>query len=141
MDYIEDYTDSSADYQIETEIINAVENYKVGDSATPYKVLIIPQNGIGLCTSLDGEEIATIVDDEIIELAENNKGVFGYITDVDYDDDGKFKYNVWFRIKVSRSIPSLSLEQDSDTLGNVETKQDSETDEKKELSTPPSISD
>jgi len=107
MDYIEDYTDSSADYQIETEIINAVENYKVGDSVAPYKVLIIPQNGIGLCTTLDGDEIATIVDDDIIELAENNKGVFGYIIDVDYDDDGEFKYNVWFRIRVSKSIPRL----------------------------------
>lgn len=107
MDYIEDYTDSSADYQIETEIINAVENYKVGDSAAPYKVLIIPQNGIGLCTTLDGDEIATIVDDDIIELAENNKRVFGYIIDVDYDDDGEFKYNVWFRIRVSKSIPKL----------------------------------
>jgi hypothetical protein len=107
MDYIEEYTSSQADYSVETKIIDAVENYKVGDSATPYKVLIIPQNGIGICTTLDGEEIATIVDDEIIELAEKKKGVFGYITDVDYADDGEYKYHVWFTIRVSKSIPRL----------------------------------
>lgn len=110
MDYIEDYTDSSADPQVEEKIIEAVE-----DSETPYKVLIIPKNGIGICTTLEGEEIATIVDDEIIELAEQNKGVFAHITNVDYDDDGEYKYNVWYTIRVSRSIPSLTLEQKQET--------------------------
>ncbi len=107
MDYIEDYTDSSADSQVEEEIIEAVEN-----SETPYKVLIIPKNGVGICTTLEGEEIATIVDDEIIELAEQNKGVFAHITNVDYEDDGEYKYNVWYTIRVSRSIPRITLEQE-----------------------------
>lgn len=107
MDYIKEYTNSEADYSVETKIIDAVENYKAGDSAMPYKVLIIPKNAIGICTTLDGEEIATIIDDEIIELAEKNEGVFGYITDVDYDDDGEYNDNVWFTIRVSRSIPRL----------------------------------
>ena len=119
MDYIEDYTDSSADPQVEEKIIEAVE-----DSETPYKVLIIPKNGIGICTTLEGEEIATIVDDEIIELAEQNKGVFAHITNVDYDDDGEYKYNVWYRIRVSRSIPRLTLDQETDKLDSTESEPD-----------------
>ena len=103
MDYIEEYSSSQADHDVEERIIDAVKKYMSGDSATPYKVLIIPEYGIGTCTTLDGEDVAIIVDDEIIELAEKNKGVFGYITKVDYDDDG----DAWFTIKVSKSIPRL----------------------------------
>ena len=103
MDYIEEYTSCQADSDVETRIVDAVKNYMSGDSATPYKVLIITQYGIGTCTTLDGEEIAMIYNDEIIELAEKNKGVFGYITKVDYDDDG----DAWFTIRVSKSIPRL----------------------------------
>lgn len=103
MDYIEEYANSVAEHDVETRIINEVKNYMSGDSSTPYKVLIITQYGIGTCTTLDGEEVAMIYDDEIIDLAENNKGVFGYITKFRYDDDG----DAWFTIKVSRSIPRL----------------------------------
>ena len=103
MDYIEEHTSSQADSDIEIRIVDAVKKYMSGDSATPYKVFIITQYGIGTCTTLDGEDIAIIVDDEIIELAEKNKGVFGYITKVDYDHDG----DAWFTIRVSRSIPRL----------------------------------
>lgn len=103
MDYIEEYTCSQADSDVEKRIIDAVKKYMSGDSAMPYKVLVITQYSIGTCTTLDGEDVAIIVDDEIIELAEKNKGVFGYITKVDYDDDG----DAWFTIRVSRSIPRL----------------------------------
>lgn len=103
MDYIEEYTSCQADSDVETRIVDAVKKYMSGDSATPYKVLIVPEYGIGTCTTLDGEDIAIINDDEIIELAEKNKGVFGYITKVDYDNDG----DAWFTIRVSRSIPRL----------------------------------
>ena len=116
MDYIDEYTDSCADPQLEEKIIEAVKG-----TDTPYKVLVIPKDGIGICTTLDGEVIATITDDEIIKLAEQNKGAFGYITDIDYDDDGEFKYNVWFTIRVSRSIPRLTLEQDSESADSTET--------------------
>lgn len=109
MDYIEEYSSSQADHDVETRIIHSVKKYMSGDSATPYKVLIIPEYGIGSCKTLDGEDVAIIVDDEIIELAEENKGVFGYITKVDYDDDG----DAWFTIRVSRSIPRLTMEQNS----------------------------
>ena len=103
MDYIEEYANSVAEHDVETKIVDAVKKYMSGDSATPYKVIIIIQYGIGTCTTLDGEEVAMIYDDEIIELAEKNKGVFGYITKVDYDDDG----DAWFTIRVSKSIPRL----------------------------------
>ena len=106
MDYIEEYCSSQADYDVEAKIVDVVEKYMSGDSAMSYKVLIVPQYGIGACTTLDGEDIAIIVDDEIIELAEKNNGVFGYITKVDYDDDG----DAWFTIRVSRSIPRLTLD-------------------------------
>lgn len=115
MDYIDEYTYSEADPSVETKIIDAVEKYKAGDSATPYKILIIPKKGIGICKTLDKEIIATVCDDEIVDLAEKNKGVFGYIVDVDYEDDGEYKYCVWFTIRVSRSIPRLTMEQDSET--------------------------
>lgn len=107
MDYIEEEVKSTADSLVEGEIKRAVKKYMEGNSATPYKVLIIPKYGMGTCTTLDGEEIATLLDDEIIELAEKNKGVFGYITSVDYDEDGGYDYGVWFTIRVSRSIPRL----------------------------------
>jgi hypothetical protein len=103
MDYIEEYCSSQADYDVEAKIIKVVEKYMSGDSSMLYKVVIVPQYGIGACTTLDGENIAIIVNDEIIELAEKNNGVFGYITKVDYDDDG----DAWFTIRVSRSIPRL----------------------------------
>ncbi len=138
MDYIDEYTNSQADYDVEKGIIDAVKKYISGDSATPYKVLIISQYGVGTCTTLNGEEIAIIVDDEIIELAEKNKGVFGYITKVDYDDDG----DVWFNIRVSRSIPRLTLERDSETSDSANTKKDSSTtDKQNNHSTPTSISE
>lgn len=114
MDYIEEYCSSQANHDVEARIIDAVEKYMSGDSATSYKVVIIPQYGIGSCTTLDGEDIAIIVNNEIIELAEKNKGVFGYITKVDYDDDG----DAWFTIRVSRSIPRLTLESLADSLEN-----------------------
>lgn len=110
MDYIEEEVKSTADSVVEGGIKRAVKKYMEGNSATPYKVLIIPKYGMGTCTTLDGEEIATLLDDEIIELAEKNKGVFGYITSVDYDEDGGYDYGVWFTIRVSRSIPRLTLE-------------------------------
>ena len=106
MDYIEEYCSSQADYDVEAKIIDAVEKYMSGDSAVSYKVVIVSQYGIADCKTLDGEDVAIIVDDEIIELAEKNNGVFGYITKVDYDDDG----DAWFTIRVSRSIPRLTLE-------------------------------
>ena len=109
MDYIEEYTSSQADHSVEKRIIDAVNNYISGDSATPYKVIIVPEYGIGTCTTLDGEDVAMIVDGEIIDLAKKNKGVFGYITNYEYDDDG----DAWFTIRVSRSIPRLTIEQDS----------------------------
>ena len=138
MDYIEEYANSAAEHNVETRIIDAVKNYMSGDSATPYKVLIITQYGIGTCTTLDGEEIAMIYNDEIIELAEKNKGVFGYITKFRYDDDG----DAWFTIRVSRSIPRLSVEKDSETSGNAEAMQGSSvTDEQENLSTRRSISE
>ena len=138
MDYIEEYTSSQADYSVEKIIIDAVKNYMSGDSAMPYKVIIVPQYGVGVCTTLDGEDVAMIVDDEIIELAEKNKGVFGYITNYEYDDDG----DAWFTIKVSRSIPRLSMEKDSETSENAEATQGSSvTDEQDHLSTRSSISE
>ena len=106
MDYIEEYCSSQADYDVEEKIIDAVEKYMLGNSAMSYKVVIVYQYGIAECKTLDGEDVAIIFDDEIIELAEKNKGVFGYITKVDYDDDG----DAWFTIRVSRSIPRLTLE-------------------------------
>lgn len=109
MDYIEEYTSSQADHSVEKRIIDAVKNYITGDSATPYKVIIVPEYGVGTCTTLDGEDVAMIVDGEIIDLAKKNKGVFGYITNYEYDDDG----DAWFTIRVSRSIPRLTIEQDS----------------------------
>ena len=138
MDYIEEYVNSVAEHNVETRIIDAVKNYMSGDSATPYKVLIITQYGIGTCTTLDGEEIAMIYNDEIIELAEKNKGVFGYITKFRYDDDG----DAWFTIRVSRSIPRLSGEKESETSENAEATQGSSvTDEQDNLSARPSISE
>lgn len=138
MDYIEEYTNSQADHDVETRIVEAVKNYMSGDSAMPYKVLVIHEYGIGTCTTLDGEDIAIINNDEIIKLAEKNKGVFGYITKVDYDDDE----DAWFTIRVSRSIPRLTMEQDSETLENAENLQKSSvTDEQNSISTPHSISE
>lgn len=119
MDFIEEYTDSSADSEVEEIIIKAVEDFKKSKSASPYKIFIIPENGIGACRTIDGDKIATVVDDEIIELAEKNKGVFGYITDVDYDDDDEHKTNVWFTIKVSRSIPRITLDKESELPESV----------------------
>ena len=121
MDYIEIYTSSQSDHDVEIRIIDAVKKYMSGDSAMPYKVVIVPHCGIGTCTTLDGEDVAIIVDDEIIELAEKNKGVFGYITKVDYDDDG----DAWFTIRVSRSIPRLTLEQETDKSDSTEAIPDS----------------
>ena len=138
MDYIEEYVNSVAEHNVETRIVDAVKNYMSGDSTTPYKVLIITQYGIGTCTTLDGEEIAMIYNDEIIELAEKNKGVFGYITKFRYDDDG----DAWFTIRVSRSIPRLSVEKDSGASENAETTQGSSaTDGQDNHSTRPSISE
>ena len=138
MDYIEEYVNSVAEHNVETRIVDAVKNYMSGDSTTPYKVLIITQYGIGTCTTLDGEEIAMIYNDEIIELAEKNKGVFGYITKFRYDDDG----DAWFTIRVSRSIPRLSVEKDSGASENAEATQGSSaTDGQDNHSTRPSISE
>jgi hypothetical protein len=127
-----------AEHNVETRIVDAVKNYMSGDSTTPYKVLIITQYGIGTCTTLDGEEIAMIYNAEIIELAEKNKGVFGYITKFRYDDDG----DAWFTIRVSRSIPRLSVEKDSGASENAEATQGSSaTDGQDNHSTRPSISE
>lgn len=138
MDFIEEYANSVAEHDVETRIIDAVKNYMSGDSATPYKVLIITQYGLGTCTTLDGEEIAMIYNDEIIELAEKNKGVFGYITKYRYDDDG----DAWFTIRVSRSIPRLTTKQNSETSDGAKTKRNSSAIvEQDNHSTPPSISE
>lgn len=106
MDYIEEYCSSQADNDVEASIIDAVEKYMSGGSTMTYKVIIVYQYGIAECKTLDGEDVAIIVDDEIIELAKKNNGVFGYITKVDFDDDG----DAWFTIRVSRSIPRLNLD-------------------------------
>lgn len=138
MDFIEEYTNSVAEHDVETKIIDAIKNYMSGDSATPYKVLIITQYGLGTCTTLDGEEIAMIYNDEIIEIAEKNKGMFGYITKFRYDDDG----DAWFTIRVSRSIPRLTTKQNSETSDGAKTKQiSSAIVEQDNHSTPPSISE
>ena len=115
MDYIEVYCSSLADHDVEASIIDAVEKYMAGDSAMSYKVVIACQYGITECKTLDGEDVSIIYNDEIIELAEKNKGVFGHITKVDYDDDG----DAWFTIRVSRSIPRLSLESSENSTKNI----------------------
>ena len=136
MDYIEVYCSSQADQEVEAVIIDAVEKYMSGDSAISYKVVIVSQYGIGACTTLDGEDVAIIVDDKVIELAEKNKGVFGYITKVDYDDDG----DAWFTIRISRSIPRLTLEQETDVVDGIEVEPESSATEE-QGSRPPSISE
>lgn len=112
MDYIEEEIKSTAKGVVEEKIKKAVKKYMAGNSASPYKVLIIPQYGMGKCTTLDGEEIGTMLDDEIIEMAEKNRGLFGHITSVDYNENDKYDYGVWFTIRVSRSIPRLTLEKE-----------------------------
>ena len=116
MDYIEEEVKSTAAGIVEGKIKRAVKKYMSGKTATPYKVLIIPKYGMGTCTTLDGEEIATILDDEIIELAEQNNGVFGHITSIDYNEDGgEYDYGVWYTVRVSRSVPRLSLESSANS--------------------------
>ena len=102
MDYIEETTESTADFKLEGKIIDAVNDYLKGNSREPYKVLVIPKNGYAVYTTLKGKEIAIAFDYEIQQLAEDNKGVLGYITDFEYDDD---EINVEFTIRVFRSIP------------------------------------
>lgn len=110
-DYIETYTSSQAAQNVEKRIISEVNKFMSGDSATPYKVLVIPIYGICKCTTLEGEDVAIISDHEIIELADKNNGVYGYITKFRYDRDG----DAWYTIRVSRSIPGIKTQQDLDT--------------------------
>lgn len=107
MDYIEETTESTADYKLEGKIIDAVNDYLNGISKEPYKVLVIPKNGYAVYTTLKGKEIAIAFDYEIQQLAEDNKGAVGYITNFEYDDD---EINVEFTIRVSRSIPRITLD-------------------------------
>ena len=104
MDYIEEVVESTADYKVEGKIINAVNDYLTGDATSPYQVAVVPWNGLAVYTTLDGEQIGIVLDSEIQELAEENRGIVGHITDFEYDDD---ELNVEFTIKVSRSIPRL----------------------------------
>ncbi len=139
MDYIEEVVESTADYKVEGKIIDAVNNYLTGHTTSPYQVAVVPWNGLAVYTTLDGEQIGMVLDSEIQELAEKNQGIVGHITDFEYDDD---EINVEFTIRVSRSIPRLALEQDSETSDSTETKQNPfTTDEQENHSSPPSISE
>lgn len=139
MDYIEEVVESTADYKVEGKIIDAVNDYLTGGTTSPYQVAVVPWNGLAVYTTSDGVQIGIVLDSEIRELANKNKGVVGHIMDFEYDDD---EINVQFTIRVSRSIPKLTMEQDSETSDNAKTKQNSsDTDELDNHSTPPSISE
>lgn len=106
MDYIEERSSSLADKSVEKRVVKEVKRYMSGKSAMPYKVFIVIKYGLGVCKTQDGEDIAFVYKSGIVELAETNNGLMGEIVKVDYDDDG----DVWFTIRVSRSVPRFSLD-------------------------------
>ena len=115
MDYIEEVVQSTADYQVERKVVDAVNEYLAGNASSPYKVVLVPWKGLVVYISLDGEQIGIVRDYEIQKIAEDNKGIFGFITNFEYDDD---ENNVEFTIRVSRSIPKLNIDQDPETSKN-----------------------
>ena len=115
MDYIEEVVQSTADYQVERKVVDAVNEYLAGKTSSPYKIVLVPWKGIVVYINLDGEQIGIVRDYEIQKIAEDNKGIFGFITNFEYDDD---ENNVEFTIRVSRSIPKLNIDQDPETSKN-----------------------
>ena len=85
MDYIEEVVESTADYKVEGKIIDAVNDYLSGNTTSPYQVAVVPWNGLAVYTTLDGEQIGIVLDSEIQELVEENRGIVGHITDFEYD--------------------------------------------------------
>lgn len=115
MDYIEEVVQSTADYQVERKVVDAVNEYLAGNASSPYKVVLVPWKGLVVYINLDGEQIGIVRDYEIQKIAEDNKGIFGFITNYEYDDD---ENNVEFTVRVSRSIPKLNKDQDPETSKN-----------------------
>lgn len=107
MDYIEEVVSSTADYKVEGKVIDAVNDYLDGDANSPYQVAVVPWKGLAVYTTLDGEQIGIVLNSEILEMTKKNKGIIGHVTDVKYNNDYT---SVKFTIRVSRSIPRLSLE-------------------------------
>ena len=140
MDYLEERAYSLADNNVKMKVVNAVNDYLTGKSDKPYKVTIIPKDGYGICTNLDGDEIASVFDDEIVELAESSKGAIGYIADIDYDEDDGYISYVDLTIRVSRSIPRPTLEHETDESDGTEAKPDYSATEE-QCSRPLSISE
>ena len=117
MDYIEEKAESTADYKLEVKIIKAVNDYLTGKTDSPYQVLVSPNHGLGLYTTLDGVTIAYVEDYQIQKIADVNDGAVGFITDFEYDED---EINVKFNIRVSRSMPGIDIEPESYTSNRVE---------------------
>ena len=115
MDYIEEVVPSTADYKVERKVVEAVNDYLTGKTSSPYLVVIAFWKGLAVYITSDGEQIGIVLDSEIQRIAEANKGVFGYITNLEYGDD---ENNVEFVIRVSRSIPKLNIEKDFGTSDN-----------------------
>ena len=115
MDYIEEVVQSTADYQVERKVVDAVNEYLAGNASSPYKVALVPWKGLVVYVNLDGEQIGIVRDYEIQKIAADNKGIFGFITNFEYDDD---ENNVEFTIRVSRSIPKLNIDQAPKTSKN-----------------------
>lgn len=115
MDYIEEVVQSTADYQVERKVVDAINEYLEGKASSPYKVVLVPWKGLVVYINLDGEQIGIVRDYEIQKIAEDNKGIFGFITNYEYDDN---ENNVEFTIKVSRSIPKLNIDQAPETSEN-----------------------
>lgn len=108
MDYIEDVVSSTADYDVERKVIDAINKYLEGDTELPYQVAVVPWNGLAIYTTLDGEHIGIALNSEILEMTKKNEGIIGHVTDFKYNNDYT---SVKFTIRVSRSIPRLSLEK------------------------------
>lgn len=107
MDYIEEVVSSTADYDVENKVIDAIDKYLEGDINSPYQVAVIPWNGLAIYATLDGEHIGISLNSEILEMTKKYKGVIGHVTN--YKDNNDYTC-VKFTIRVSRSIPRLSLE-------------------------------
>lgn len=107
MDYLEEVVSSTADYKVEGKVIDAVNDYLEGDANSPYQVAVVPWKGLAVYTTLDGEQIGIVLNSEILDMTKKNKGIIGHVTDVKYNNDYT---SVKFTIRVSRSIPRLSLE-------------------------------
>ena len=122
MDYIEEVIESTANYNVEAKITNAVNDYLTGKTTSPYQVAIVPQNNYAVYMTLEGERIGMVFDSEIQVLAQKYNGVVGNIINFEYDKD---EINVEFTIRVSRSIPRIDIEQDSDISDYVDIKESS----------------